>query len=245
MRNTIKKTGTAAMDLTYIQRRSFPQYRSQPLQQQYTGPGAGQGNDGGKDGGDGGKDGGAGGGNDGGKDGGPGKEGESQEVKDAKKAAADAKKAQQAAEKKAAEAEKLLDEERSKTLSEDQRNVAAERKKAVEDAVGAKEVELTDHYETQLSAYRGEIIDGIIEAGLAKAGRDPKDFATILSALDKKKFLDDDGGVKKDEVRKWAAELAGSGSGSTSGRPPRTGSTRTSETENLGFGRYLSQKQNT
>lgn len=177
----------------------------------------------------------------GGKEGAP--KGETDEQKSAREAnekkaadeevAKDAKSALTAAEKRAKAAEDALEAEKMKTATDDEKKTAETVKAKVTEAVSAKEVELTDHYEGIISSLRNDIIESTIQAELSAAGRNADDFKTVISTLDKSGFLDNDGAVKKADVKKWASELAGS----ASSRPPRTGTSRGSS--DRGFGKYL------
>ncbi len=236
MRDTTSKTRRAATRLGPVQ------FRQQPLQQHFAKEGDGGGTG---DSGDGGNAGGSGSGDDSGDAGNGGDDGGGQSDAAAKRAAAAsakaAAKALKDAEKRAADAEAALEEERNKTRTDDEKAAAESRKQAVTEAVTAKEVELSDHYETRLAAYRDDIIDGVIDTALATAGRERKEYETVIATLDKQKFVDDDGNVKKDEVARWATELTGP----SSSRPPRTaGTTRANLSDNRGFGRYLTDQTN-
>lgn len=136
--------------------------------------------------------------------------------------------------KRADDLQAELEAERDKHRSEDEKALATTVKEKVTEAVSAKETELTDHYETIVSRLQDQIVDSTIDAALGKVGRDRKEFTAVLDALDKRRFLDDDGAVKTDAVSKWASELAGS----SSSKPPRTSSTRSGSSDR-GFGRYL------
>lgn len=136
--------------------------------------------------------------------------------------------------KRADDLEAALEAERDKNRTEDEKATAATIKSKVTEAVSAKETELTDHYETIVGRLQDQIVDSTIDAALSKVGRDRKEFSAVLDALDKRRFLDDDGAVKTDAVSKWASELAGS----SSSKPPRTSSTRSGSSDR-GFGRYL------
>ena len=139
--------------------------------------------------------------------------------------------------KRADDLEAALEAERDKNRTEDEKTLAATVKQKVVEAVSAKETELTDHYETIVGRLQDQIVDSTIDAALSKVGRDRKEFSAVLDALDKRRFLDDDGAVKTDAVSKWAAELAGS----SSSKPPRTSSTRAGGSDR-GFGRYLNKQ---
>lgn len=145
---------------------------------------------------------------------------------------------QAAAEKKRADAaEKALKDLQDKHATDEEKKVNEQVGQKVTEAVSAKEVELTDAFGTQIRELQTEIIDTVLDAALAAAGRTRADFATVLSTLDRTGFVGDDGKVKKDEVTKWASELAGS----SSARPPRTGE-HGSKSSDRGFGRFVAQK---
>lgn len=136
--------------------------------------------------------------------------------------------------KRADDLQAKLDAEIAKNQTEDEKALAEKIRTATETAVSAKETELTDHYEAMVEKLQNQIVDSTIDVELGKVGRDRKEFVAVLSALDKRQFLDDDGAVKTDAVSKWASELAGS----SSSKPPRTSSTRSGSSDR-GFGRYL------
>ncbi|WNM69934.1 scaffolding protein [Rhodococcus phage GuyFagieri] len=153
---------------------------------------------------------------------------------DAEKAAEASAKAEK---KRADDLEAELEAERNKNRTEDEKKAAETVKAKVKEAVDAKVVELTDHYEGIISDLRTEIIDGLISTALAETGRSAEDFKVVLATLDKATFLDENGVVKKADVSKWASELAGS----ASRRPPRTGGSRATST-NRGMGQWASEK---
>ncbi|WNY15139.1 scaffolding protein [Rhodococcus phage MacGully] len=153
---------------------------------------------------------------------------------EAEKAAEAAAKAEK---KRADEAEAALEEERNKNRTEDEKKAAETVKAKVKEAVDAKTVELTDHYEGIIKGLRDEIIDGLIATALAETGRKADDFKIVIGSLDKSVFLDENGAVKTADVSKWASELAGS----ASSRPPRTGGSRATS-GNRGMAQYLPQK---
>ena len=148
-----------------------------------------------------------------------------------------AEKAAKEALKRADDLEAELEAERNKNRTEDEKKTAETIKTKVKEAVDAKVIELTDHYEGIISGLRSEIIDGLIGTALAETGRKADDFKTVIGSLDKSVFLDENGAVKTADVSKWASELAGS----ASGRPPRTGGSRATS-GNRGMGQYLPPK---
>ena len=138
--------------------------------------------------------------------------------------------------KRADDLQAALDAKIAEGMSDDEKARAAETKTAVDSAVSAKEVELTDHYGTIISGLQAQIVDAHIDAALGTRGRKRDEFKTVLETLDKDRFLGEDGLVKTDAVAKWASELAGS----SNSRPPRgTGSTGSGS--DRGFGRYLNK----
>ncbi len=158
------------------------------------------------------------------------------------KEAADAKKAATAEKKRADDLQAELDAERAKHLSDDEKTRAAEVKSKIDNAVSAKEVELTDHFTAIISDLQTEIIDATIDNAFATAGKDKKNFETVLGTLDRSRFIGEDGKVKKDDVTKWATELAGA-TQTYSSRPPRTGG-GLGQRKDRGFGQFASAKQN-
>lgn len=144
-----------------------------------------------------------------------------------------------AAEKKAADVQAKLDKKIAEHQTEDEKAIAEKVKAGATEAVAAREVELKNEFGAQIAKLQGQIVDSTINAALTVVGRKPEDFKTVLSTLDKRQFLDDDGAVKTDDVTKWASELAGS----TSSKPPRTNTSGgRSGSSDRGFGRYLETK---
>jgi len=139
--------------------------------------------------------------------------------------------------KRADDLQAALDAKIAEGMTDDEKARAAETKTAVDTAVSAKVVELTDHYETRISALQGQIVDATIDAALGRVNRKRDEFKTVLETLDKQRFLGEDGAVKTDAVAKWASELAGS----SSSKPPR--STSSSSGSDRGFGRYLNSNK--
>lgn len=139
--------------------------------------------------------------------------------------------------KRADDLQAALDAKVAEHQTEDEKAVAAKVKAASDAAVSAKEIELTDAYESKIEKLQGQIVDSTIDAALSAVGRKRTEFSAVLDALDKSRFLDDDGAVKTDAVSKWASELAGS----SSSKPPRTG-TKGSGSSDRGFGRYLNKQ---
>lgn len=88
----------------------------------------------------------------------------------------------------------------------------------------------------QIAKMRSDAVDGAIESALAENNLKPADVEHVIATLDKSKFLDEDGSVKRDFVKQWAGTL---GSASTK-LPPRTKNHKvTSGSAGNGFGRYL------
>lgn len=170
-------------------------------------------------------------------EGGEPKDGEKDKPKGKSEAEKAADKAAKTEKDRADALQKQLDDLIAEHATEDEKKTAATVKAKVAEAVAAKETELATKYEDVISGLRGEIIDGLIDTALAETGRSRDDFKTVIATLDKGTFLDENGAVKKADVSKWAAELAGS----ASKRPPRTGGSRATST-NRGMGQFLPAK---
>lgn len=159
------------------------------------------------------------------------------------KDAADAEKSKNAtaavkeAEKRAKAAEDALEAEKLKGATEAEKAFAATLKEKVKEAVDAKEVELTDHYATQLEALQAQIIDATIDGVLAGSRIEKKDVTDLLATLDNRKFIGEDGTVKVEVIKKALSSLKVS----SDKKPPRTGSVGSSG--DRGFGKYASPKK--
>lgn len=134
-----------------------------------------------------------------------------------------------------AEKDHLLEAERDKNRTADEKAVAKQVKEQVAAAVQAKEVEITDAYEEQLSGLRKQIIDTSIDSVLAESGIKRDDVKDLLETLDITKFIGDDGLVKVDSVKKALGSLTVA----TNSRPPRSGGSSRVSSDNRGMGRYL------
>ncbi|QAU07078.1 scaffolding protein [Gordonia phage BiPauneto] len=129
-----------------------------------------------------------------------------------------------------------LEELKNKDLPEDERQRAAEVATKVSEAVSAKEVELTDLYETRIAKLHDEIIDSTIDSVFAGGSLDKKDFVDIIATLDKAQFVTDDGTVDREKIKRVLTPITKA----ATSRPPRTsGVARVAQ--NNGFGRYLKQ----
>jgi hypothetical protein len=138
--------------------------------------------------------------------------------------------------KRADDLQAELDAERAKHLSDDEKTRAEEVKTKIANAVTAKETELHEHYGAIIEGYQTKVIDGLINSQLQTVGRSIDDFKTVISTLDKRAFVGEDGAVKESDVTKWASELAGS----YSSKPPRnTKGPRSGGVQNRGMGQYL------
>lgn len=87
---------------------------------------------------------------------------------------------------------------------------------------------------TRISDLQIGRVDDLIEAHLDAKRIDKKKVETVLATLDKEKFLNEDGSVNKDLVKKWAEGLTSD----QQSRPPRNGKSA-SGSNDKGFGRYL------
>lgn len=153
------------------------------------------------------------------------------EQKAAEKAARDALAAKEAAEKE-------LEDLRAKHATDEEKKVAEQVKEGLAAAISAKETELTDRFSTQILELQNDLIDTTLDAAFEKVGKSRASYATVLATLDRRVFVGDDGKVKKEEVTKWASELAGS----ASSRPPRTGGLGSgSGRKDRGFGHLINQ----
>ncbi|QAU06355.1 scaffolding protein [Gordonia phage WhoseManz] len=129
-----------------------------------------------------------------------------------------------------------LEELKNKDLPEAERKRAAEVATKVSEAVSAKEVELTDLYETRIAKLHDEIIDSTIDGVFAGGSLDKKDFVDIIATLDKAQFVTDDGTVDREKIKRVLTPITKA----ATSRPPRTsGVARVAQ--NNGFGRYLKQ----
>lgn len=138
--------------------------------------------------------------------------------------------------KRADEAERQLQELREKGMSDDEKTREADKRSAIAAAVTEKETELTDHYEGRISSLQDQIIESVIEGIFEASPLDKKDFTDVLATLDMSRFINDDGSVDREKVKKTLAPITGA----ATSRPPRTGGGRTTARDN-GFGRYLKQ----
>ena len=120
-------------------------------------------------------------------------------------------------------------------MSEDEKAREADKANAIATAVSAKEVELTDLYESRIEALQNQIIDSTIDGVFAGSSLDRKDFEDVIATLDTSRFIGEDGSVDREKVKKTLSPIT---SAATS-RPPRTGGVRTARDN--GFGRYLKQ----
>ena len=89
---------------------------------------------------------------------------------------------------------------------------------------------------TRISDLQVARVEDLIDAHLDAKRIDKKKVETVLVTLDKAKFLNEDGSVNKDLVKKWADGLTSD----QQSRPPRNGkSGGASDPSNRGFGKYL------
>lgn len=137
-----------------------------------------------------------------------------------------------------AEANFRLEQQQAAGRTAEQQQAHEAQQAAINAAVEAARVEQAAAFTAQIEGLNNQIIDGIINGELGKTGRSADSYKVVLATLDKKRFVGDDGAVKKDEVVKWATELAGT----NSSRPPRTGGGREGGTRDRGFGHLLEQK---
>ncbi|QXN73335.1 scaffolding protein [Gordonia phage Bonum] len=136
---------------------------------------------------------------------------------------------------RADKAERELNTLKRKGMSQDEQARADELDAAVNTAVSAKEVELTDHYEGRIAALQEQIIETAIDNVFASGGLQRKDYDDVIATLDKTKFVKDDGSVDREKVTKALSPITRA----ATSRPPRTTSGRS--TGDRGFGRYLPQ----
>ncbi|AXH49762.1 head scaffolding protein [Gordonia phage Pleakley] len=169
-------------------------------------------------------------------DGGKGGDGDGDNKPDPKPVDVTKTKAYKDEKKRADDAEAELQKLREAGMNDDEKAREAEKKTAVTAAVSAKETELTDHYEGVVAGLQQQIIESVIDGVFEASPLDKKDFNDVLATLDTSRFINDDGSVDREKVKKTLAPITGA----ATSRPPRTGGGRTTARDN-GFGRYLKQ----
>jgi hypothetical protein len=89
---------------------------------------------------------------------------------------------------------------------------------------------------TRISDLQIDRVTDLIDAHLDAKRIDKKKVETVLATLDKEKFLNEDGSVNKDLVKRWADGLTAE----QQSRPPRNGKSSGSfDSNDRGFGKYL------
>lgn len=128
-----------------------------------------------------------------------------------------------------AEANWKLGIEQDKTKTDEDRALEAKVAEAAQELVVAATTPLLERIEKM----QGQLVDAAITGELAARQLTIKDVQGAYDTLDRTKFLGEDGTVKADLVKSWAASF----SAGEKKRPPRTGGSGSGN--DRGFGRYL------